>query len=148
MAQAESAVSKLDAARFVTSLPGFNLLTNSTSPSSAVFFVLLKKPENRGKVKDINAIQDIIRGKLGQITGGSFFVFSFPTVPGFSNVEALDFVLQDKTGGKLDKFSGVANAFIGQLMQKEEIAYYFSSLHSRPITRNWSLKLTTTKPTS
>ena len=127
MAQAENTVSKLAAARFVTSLPGFNLLTNSTSPSSAVFFVLLKKPEDRGKVKDINAIMDQIRGQLGQLTGGSFFVFSFPTVPGFSNVEALDLVLQDKTGGKLDKFSGVANNFIGQLMQKKEIAYAFTS---------------------
>jgi len=127
MAEAENTVSKLAAARFVTSLPGFNLLTNSTSPSSAVFFVLLKKPEDRGKVKDINAIMDQIRGQLGQVTGGSFFVFSFPTVPGFSNVEALDLVLQDKTGGKLDKFSGVANNFIGQLMQKKEIAYAFTS---------------------
>jgi HAE1 family hydrophobic/amphiphilic exporter-1 len=127
MAEAENTVGKLAAARFVTSLPGFNLLTNSTSPSSAVFFVLLKKPEDRGKVKDINAIMDQIRGQLGQITGGSFFVFSFPTVPGFSNVEALDMVLQDKTGGTLDKFSGVANNFIGQLMQKKEIAYAFTS---------------------
>lgn len=48
------------------------------------------------------------RSKLSGITGGNFFVFSFPTVPGFSNVEALDIVLQDKTGGKLDKFSGIS----------------------------------------
>ena len=127
MQQAENTMGKLEAARFVTSLPGFNLLTNSTSPSSAVFFVLLKKPEERGKVKDINIIMDQIRGQLGQITGGSFFVFSFPTVPGFSNVEALDMVLQDKTGGPLDKFSGVANNFISQLMQKPAIAYAFTS---------------------
>ncbi|BAU52699.1 efflux RND transporter permease subunit [Mucilaginibacter gotjawali] len=127
MQQAENTVGKLEAARFVTSLPGFNLLTNSTSPSSAVFFVLLKKPDERGKVKDINAIMDQIRGQLGQITGGSFFVFSFPTVPGFSNVEALDMVLQDKTGGQLDKFSGVANNFIGALMKKPAVAYAFTS---------------------
>ncbi|HZY35479.1 MAG TPA: efflux RND transporter permease subunit [Mucilaginibacter sp.] len=127
MQQAENTMGKLEAARFVTSLPGFNLLTNSTSPSSAVFFVLLKKPEERGKIKDINAIMDQIRGQLGQITGGSFFVFSFPTVPGFSNVEALDMVLQDKTGGPLDKFSGVANNFIGELMKKPAVAYAFTS---------------------
>jgi len=127
MQQAENTVGKLEAARFVTSLPGFNLLTNSTSPSSAVFFVLLKKPEERGKIKDINAIMDQVRGQLGQITGGSFFVFSFPTVPGFSNVEALDMVLQDKTGGPLDKFSGVANNFIEALMKKPAVAYAFTS---------------------
>jgi len=89
--------------------------------------VLLKSPEERGKVKDINAIMDQIRGTLGAVSGGSFFVFSFPTVPGFSNVEALDFVLQDKTAGRLDKFSGIANDFIGELMKKPAIAYAFTS---------------------
>ncbi len=116
--QAEQVLSALPSARFVTAISGFNLLTSSNSPSSAVVFVLLKPNKDRGAVKDINAIQDIIRGKLAGVTGGSFFVFSFPTVPGFSNVEALDVVLQDKTGGKLDKFSGVANNFIGKLMKK------------------------------
>jgi len=125
--QAENELSALPSARFVTAISGFNLLTSSNSPSAAVVFVLLKPNKDRGAVKDINAIQNIIRGKLGALTGGSFFVFSFPTVPGFSNVEALDVVLQDKTGGKLDKFSGVANNFIGELMKKPAIAYAFTS---------------------
>ena len=125
--QAEEKLRALPSTRFVTAISGFNLLTSSNSPSSAVVFVLLKPNEERGEVKDINAIQDVIRGQLAKVTGGSFFVFSFPTVPGFSNVEALDLVLQDKTGGKLDKFSGVANNFIGKLMQKKEIAYAFTS---------------------
>jgi len=124
---AEDKLRALPETRFVTAISGFNLLTSSNSPSAAVCFVLLKPNKDRGAVKDINAIQDIIRGKLAGITGGSFFVFSFPTVPGFSNVEALDVVLQDKTGGKLDKFSGVANDFIGKLMQKPAIAYAFTS---------------------
>lgn len=127
MAEAETAVGKNPAARFVTSVPGFNLLTKSNSPSSAIFFVLLKKPEERGKVKDINDIMNQIRGDLGAVHGGSFFVFSFPTVPGFSNVEALDFVLQDKTSGKLDKFSDISTKFIGELMKKPAVAFAFTS---------------------
>lgn len=127
MQQAETELRSLDASRFVTAITGFNLLTSSTSPSSAVVFVLLKPTKERGKVQDINAIMDVIRGKLGAISGGSFFVFSFPTVPGFSNVEALDLVLQDKTGGKLDKFSGIANNFIGELMKRKEIAVAFTT---------------------
>ena len=125
--KAESELRALPSARFVTAISGFNLLTSSNSPSAAVIFVLLKPNEKRGGVKNIDDIQNIVRGKLGAITGGSFFVFSFPTVPGFSNVEALDVVLQDKTGGKLDNFSGVANNFIGKLMAKPAIAYAFTS---------------------
>ncbi len=125
--EAEKQLRAMPSARFVTAISGFNLLTNSSSPSAAVIFVLLKPNEDRGAEKNIDAIQNDVRGKLGAISGGSFFVFSFPTVPGFSNVEALDVVLQDKTGGKLDKFSGVANTFIGKLMAKPAIAYAFTS---------------------
>ncbi|MGY3053280.1 HAE1 family hydrophobic/amphiphilic exporter-1 [Pedobacter sp. UYEF25] len=127
MTEAENILSKLDASRFVTAISGFNLLTNSTSPSSAVVFVLLKPNEDRGKIKDINEIMNEVNGKLAAISGGKFFVFSFPTVPGFSNVEALDVVLQDKTGGKLDKFSGVSQNFIAELMKRPEIGAAFTS---------------------
>ncbi len=127
MTDAENTLRKLEASRFVTAISGFNLLTNSTSPSAAVVFVLLKPTEERGKVKNIDEIMNQVRGALGSISGGSFFVFSFPTVPGFSNVEALDLVLQDKTGGKLDKFSGISQNFIGELMKQPAIAVAFTS---------------------
>jgi hydrophobic/amphiphilic exporter-1 (mainly G- bacteria), HAE1 family len=127
MTKAENTLRGLESSRFVTAISGFNLLTNSTSPSSAVVFVLLKPNEERGDIKNIDEIMNQVRSKLGAISDGSFFVFSFPTVPGFSNVEALDLVLQDKTGGKLDKFSGISQTFIGELMKRPEIAVAFTS---------------------
>ncbi len=125
--QAEDQLKTLPSSRFVTALSGFNFLTQSSSPSAGVIFLLLKPSDERGAVKNIDDIQNIVRGKLAGIPGGTFFVFSFPTVPGFSNVEAMDVVLQDKTNGRLDKFSGVANNFIGKLMAKPAIAYAFTS---------------------
>jgi HAE1 family hydrophobic/amphiphilic exporter-1 len=127
MTEAENTLGAMEPFEFVTSIPGYSLLTNSTSPSSAICFVLLKPVDKRGSEKDINVIMNQVRTKLGGISGGSFFVFSFPTVPGFSNVEALDLILQDKTGGKLDKFSGVANNFIGEVMKRPEIAVAFTT---------------------
>jgi len=127
MTEAENTLGAMEPFEFVTSIPGYSLLTNSTSPSSAICFVLLKPVDKRGSEKDINVIMNQVRAKLGGISGGSFFVFSFPTVPGFSNVEALDLILQDKTGGKLDKFSGVANNFIGEVMKRPEIAVAFTT---------------------
>src|SRR6195952_4686194 len=125
--KAEEQLNTLPSARFVMSLAGFNFLTLSNSPSAGQIFLLLKPNKDRGAVKNIDDIQNIIRGKLAGIPSGTFFVFSFPTVPGFSNVEALDVMLQDKTNGRLDKFSGVANNFIGKLMQKPAIAFAFTS---------------------
>lgn len=125
--QVEQQLQPMESTRLLNALSGFNILTQSTSPSSGVCFVLLKPTKERGKEKDINNIMNTIRGKLATIKEGSFFVFTFPTVPGFSNVDALDFVLQDRSGGKLDKFSNVTNNFIGELMKRKEIAVAFTA---------------------
>ena len=110
----------------VNILAGFNLLSQSSSPSAGTAFVGLKPFEKRGPIKDINVIQDIIRQKLSLIKGADFFVFTFPTVPGFSNVEGLDIVLQDRSGGSLGKFSEVSQAFLQELMKRPEIAFAFT----------------------
>ncbi|GEP50642.1 multidrug transporter AcrB [Flavobacterium noncentrifugens] len=124
--EAETALSGMESKKTLMGLSGFNLLTQSSSPSSGVTFILLKPAKERGKIKDINAIMDEVRGKLSAIKGANFFVFTFPTVPGFSNVDGLDIVLQDKTGGNLGKFSEVGNKFIGELMKRPEIAFAFT----------------------
>ncbi|RBQ11937.1 efflux RND transporter permease subunit [Pedobacter miscanthi] len=125
--QAEAELRAMPSARFVMSLAGYNFLTASNSPSAGQIFLLLKPNDERGAVKNIDEIQNIVRAKMAAISAGTFFVFSFPTVPGFSNVEAMNVMLQDKTNGRLDKFSGVANNFIGKLMAKPAIAYAFTS---------------------
>ncbi|RLJ80348.1 efflux RND transporter permease subunit [Pedobacter alluvionis] len=125
--QAEAELRAMPSARFVMSLAGYNFLTASNSPSAGQIFLLLKPNDERGEVKNIDEIQNIVRAKMAAISAGTFFVFSFPTVPGFSNVEAMNVMLQDKTNGRLDKFSGVANNFIAKLMAKPAIAYAFTS---------------------
>ncbi|PSR55824.1 hydrophobe/amphiphile efflux-1 family RND transporter [Adhaeribacter arboris] len=127
MAQQEALLNKLESKKYLMGLSGFNILTQSSSPSSGIAFILLKPTEERGKVKDINAIMNEVRQKLSAIKGADFFVFTFPTVPGFSNVDALDVVLQDKTGGQLDKFSGISQNFIGELMKQNEVAFAFTA---------------------
>ena len=125
--QTEEVLNKMESKKTVMGLSGFNILTQSSSPSSAVAFMLLKPARERGPVKNILEIMNEVRGKLATIKGGNFFVFTFPTVPGFSNVDGLDMVLQDRSGGKLDRFSNVATSFIGELMKRKEIAVAFTS---------------------
>ncbi len=108
-------------------LSGFNLLAQSTSPSAGVAFILLKPAKERGEMKDINEIMNDTRARLSKIKGANFFVFTFPTVPGFNNVDGLDIVLKDKTGGSITRFSEIANGFIGELMKRPEIAVAFTS---------------------
>lgn len=124
--EAEGALGTIKANRHLVSLSGFNMLTQSASPSFGVIFLNLKPLKERGEVSNIDDIMNEARMKLGTVKGANFFVFTFPTVPGFSNIDGLDFVLQDRTGGKLDKFSAVGNNFIGELMKRPEIAVAFT----------------------
>ena len=125
--KAEKVLSPMEAVETVNIISGFNIMTSSNSPSSATGFIVFKPTEERGKIKDINGLIDEMRQKLGAIPGGNFFVFTFPTVPGFSNIDGLDLVLQDRTGSKLDKFSGVADNFIAGLMKRPEIGVAFTA---------------------
>lgn len=125
--EVEEKLASLPSKKTLMGLGGFNILTQSTSPSAGVAFILLKPAKERGDLKDINAIMGDVNQRLAAIKGANFFVFTFPTVPGFSNVDGLDFVLQDRTGGDLQKFSGVANNFIMELMKRPEIAVAFTS---------------------
>lgn len=127
---AEKVLTPMKAVETVNIISGFNIMTSSNSPSSATGFIVFRQTPERGDVKDINAIIDIMREKLAAIPGGNFFVFTFPTVPGFSNIDGLDLVLQDRTGGKLDKFGDVANKFISGLMARKEIAVAFTAFRA------------------
>lgn len=126
LAEVENILRPAEYTRTLNILAGFNMLTQSSSPSFGVAFVLLKEDKERGGVKNIDQIMNDVRQKLSAVKGANFFVFTFPTVPGFSNIDGLDFVLQDRTGGKLDKFSGIGNNFIMELMKRPEIAVAFT----------------------
>lgn len=126
MLQAEKKL-HIESGSYVMSFPGFNMLTQSASPSAGVMFVTLKDPKERGKVKEIAQIMAAVQQDLSTVKGASFFLFTFPTVPGFSNVEALDVVIQDRSAGKLDKFAEVANNFIAELNKQPSIGMAFTS---------------------
>lgn len=127
MDEAEAIIAQLPSAKIVNAMSGFNIMTQSTNPSTGVIFLLLKPNKERGAVSDINQIMGEVNQKLSVVKGANFFVFTFPTVPGFSNVDGLDMVLQDKTGGSLNQFSEIGNQFIGALMQRPEIAVAFTT---------------------
>ncbi|WPR75026.1 efflux RND transporter permease subunit [Algoriphagus sp. NG3] len=130
MKEAEIALRDMDFHSSLNVMSGFNILTEAASPSAGVLFILLKPVKERGEISDINEIMAVVNQEFSKIKGANFFVFTFPTVPGFSNVDGLELVLQDRSGGALQKFSGVSSDFMGKLMGREEIGFAFSSFKS------------------
>jgi HAE1 family hydrophobic/amphiphilic exporter-1 len=115
----------------VNMLSGFNFLTFSNSPSSLQFFLVIKPVAERGAEKSIPEIMALARKKMAEIKGIDSFVFEFPSIPGYSNVDGLDVVLQDRTGdANLMKFSGISDKYIGELMKRKEIALAFTTFKS------------------
>jgi hydrophobe/amphiphile efflux-1 (HAE1) family protein len=108
-------------------IDGLNFISFSNASSYAAGFIRLKDYDERGPVKNPEAIAGMLTQKVSQVKGANTFFFNFPTVQGFGNVSGFEFMLQDRTNGPLDKLGNTANAFIGALMQRKEIAYAFST---------------------
>ncbi|WP_282456181.1 efflux RND transporter permease subunit [Chitinophaga sedimenti] len=107
-----------------------NIITNSNSSSYAVGFAKMKPHAERGEIKDMNAILAHMNGELSKITAANVFLFTMPTVPGFSNVDGFEVILQDRTAGELGKLGETAYGFIGELMKRKEIAFAFTTFNT------------------
>ncbi|RTY40117.1 efflux RND transporter permease subunit [Chlorobium phaeovibrioides] len=130
MDRAAGSLREMQAVNRVISVAGINILSRSSSPSSGLIFMQLNDLHERGPGGDIKNVLGSINGRLSAIKEGSFFALSMPTVPGFSTVGGLEFVLQDRSGGSLEAFNGVSANFIGQLMQRPEIAFAFTTFNA------------------
>lgn len=128
--KAENLLAKNPATEAIVNLSGFNIMTQSTSPSAGVMFVRLKPLKERGDIQDINQIIGDIQASLGQFDQTTFFVAGMPTVPGFGNTSGLDLVLQDRNSGSWDAFNEVSGNFSAALMARPEVAFAFSSFNA------------------
>ena len=126
MDRAANTLRAMPAVQKVLSISGINVLSRSSSPSSGLLFLQLKDLKERGPDGNIKKILATISKKLSN-REGSFFALAQPTVPGFSTVGGLEFVLQDRSGGSLEKFGGIAQGFIGELMKRPEIGFAFTT---------------------
>jgi HAE1 family hydrophobic/amphiphilic exporter-1 len=127
MDKVDSLLAEVEAVEKRGSVTGLNFIANSSTSNYAVGFIRMKPPGKRGAVNNIDGIMGVINQKLSVIKEASVFLFQFPTVQGFGNTSGFEFILQDRTGGPLDKLGGTAYGFIGQLMQRKEIAYAFTT---------------------
>src|SRR5580658_6137366 len=112
-------------------IEGLNFISNANASPYGAGFVRMKPVDQRGPVKDINAITASMTMKVANgVKDAHAFFFTFPTIQGFGNVAGFEFMLQDQSNGSLDKLGGMAYQLIGALMQRKEIAYAFTTFAS------------------
>jgi NodT family efflux transporter outer membrane factor (OMF) lipoprotein len=112
-------------------IEGLNFISNANASSYGAGFVRMKPADERGPIKDINAITASMTMKVASgVKDAHAFFFTFPTIQGFGNVAGFEFMLQDQSNGSLDKLGSMAYQLIGALMQRKEIAYAFTTFAS------------------
>lgn len=130
MAKIDNILDGVEAVERRASIAGLNIVANANSSNYGVGFIRMKPHGERGAVNDINAVIGLINEKLSTIKEASVFLFQFPTVQGFGNTTGFEFIIQDRTGGPLDKLAQTSYGFIGELMQRPEIAYAFTTFNT------------------
>ncbi len=90
-------------------IEGLNFISNANASPYGAGFVRMKPVDQRGPIKDINAITASMTMKVAnRVKDAHAFFFTFPTIQGFGNVAGFEFMLQDQSNGSLDKLGGMA----------------------------------------
>jgi HAE1 family hydrophobic/amphiphilic exporter-1 len=127
MDKIDSLLNQVEAIEKRGAVTGLNFIANASSSNYGIGFIHMKPPGKRGAVNKVEDVMGVINQKLSAIKEAQVYLFQFPTVQGFGNTSGFEFILQDRTGGPLDKLAGTAYGLIGALMQRKEIAYAFTT---------------------
>ncbi len=122
----DQTLSEVEAIDVTSSITGFNILSNSAGPAYAVGFIKLKEIKDRGAIKDIEVIHEIISEKLAAIKEGTIMAFRFPPVDGYGVTAGAEIVLQDRMGKKPEALKAMADNVIGQIMQQPGVQYAYT----------------------
>ena len=130
MDKVDALLAQVEAIEKRGSVTGLNFIANASASNYGIGFIHMKPQGKRGKVEKVEEVMGVINQQLSVIKEAQIFLFQFPTVQGFGNTSGFEFILQDRTGGPLDKLSGTAYGLIGALMQRPEIAYAFTTFNT------------------
>ncbi len=109
----------------VSSLAGYEILTEGTGSNSGTCLINLKSWEQRK-----HSVQEIItelEEKSKDITGANIEFFQPPAVPGYGAAGGFELRLLDKAGsGSYKKMETVNNDFLKELVKRPELSSVFS----------------------
>ncbi len=111
----------------VSTLAGYNFLTDGTGASYGMNLISLKSWKERNGVTDQNIINEL-KEKTRHIKDAKIEFFTPPPVPGYGNSSGFELRILDKTGkSDLKKLETVATDFANELNKNEAIKNTFSS---------------------
>jgi len=120
----------MEAVKTSSTITGFNILSNSSSPAYAVGFIKLKDKKDRGKIQDIDEVLATMTGQFAGIKEGTVMAFRSPPVEGYGVTSGAEIVLQDKTGKDATALKEMSDKVIGQIMQQPGVQFAYTTFRT------------------
>lgn len=122
MEQVDSLIAANPAVKSRTQITGYSFLAGQGN-SYGTLIVKLKDWDERTEGQAANTvIGSLYMQAKSLIKDARVLLFAPPMIPGYSVTNGFEFNLQDKTGGDLNTFYGVAQDFLNKLKERPEIS--------------------------
>ncbi len=116
----------IDGVESVSTMAGFNVMTDGSGATFGMAMVNLKPWEERKS--SVDEIIDSLTLKTKYLKDASIQFFPPPAVPGYGNASGFEFRIQDRSGtGDLQKLQQVTDKFITELNKCKQIDEAFTS---------------------
>jgi HAE1 family hydrophobic/amphiphilic exporter-1 len=116
---------KIDGVKSVSSLAGYEILTEGTGANSGTCLINLKSWEDRKH--SVGEIMEELEEKSKDIQGATIEFFQPPAVPGYGAAGGFELRLLDKGGsGDYKKMETVSKDFVKELNKRPELASVFT----------------------
>ena len=112
-----------------TMINGYSFLAGQGA-TYGTFIVKLKDWSERDASQSSDAIIQQLYGLTGQLVkDGRVMIFAPPMISGYSVTNGFELKMQDKTGGDINEFFAVVQAFLGALNQQPEIQMAYTTFN-------------------
>lgn len=126
--QLEQIVMKVPGVNIVQTINGYSFLAGQGA-TYGTLLIKLKNWSERGKGQDVESIIQQLYGLTSSVKDGRVMFFAPPMITGYSVTNGFELKMQDKTGGDINKFFAVVQAFLGQLNAQPEIQMAYTTFN-------------------
>ncbi len=124
----ENIVMKIPAVRLVQTINGYSFLAGQGA-TYGTLLIKLKNWDERGKGEDVESVIQQLFMLTSSVKDGRVVFFAPPMITGYSVTNGFELKMQDKTGGDINQFFAVTQAFLAQLNAQPEIQSAYTTFN-------------------
>jgi HAE1 family hydrophobic/amphiphilic exporter-1 len=123
MRQCEEILQATPGVEYVSTVTGYNFLSQVNTTYSGIFFVSLKEwGERKAPDEQYDAILKHVNAAFYKIPGARAFAFSPPAIPGIGTSGGITFLLQDRAGKDVAFLTENVMKFVAAARERKELA--------------------------